>query len=183
MDNQSIEKPVHLIFVGPIDQAGVQRLGQGLNAALNDQATSIHLMLQSAGGTVGDGVCLYEIFSCLPVALTAYNCGAVCSAATIAYLGAPKRVTSGSGLFMIHPTNYSPQFASSGTLGRLADAAILEDNRIEAIYNKHLALTEDQKAAHKTGDLWLSAEIAKEVGLATDIGDYRLPPGTRPYFI
>src|SRR5690348_5251045 len=138
MANKLPEKPVYLVFVGPIDQAGVQRLALALNAALSDQNTDFHIMLQSAGGTVGDGVALYEILRCLPVTVTAYNCGQVCSAAVLAYLGAVKRVATTTSLFMIHLTHFSPQFASSGALGRLADTAALEDARIEQIYARHL---------------------------------------------
>jgi ATP-dependent protease ClpP protease subunit len=84
---------------------------------------------------------------------------------------------------MIHPTHYSPQFAYSGALSRLADAAGLEDARIEQIYSQHITLTPEQKAVHQVGDLWLGAEAAVKSGIATEIGDFSPPPGTRPYFI
>jgi ATP-dependent Clp protease protease subunit len=183
MASQIADKPVFLVFVGAIDQAGVHRLAQAMNAALTDQHTAFHIMLQSAGGTVGDGVALYEIFRALPVAVTTYNCGQVCSAAVIAYLGGEERLTSTTALFMIHPTHFSPQFAFSGMLGQLAQTAALEDARIEQIYSRHLKLTEEQRAIHAASDLWLGAEDALKVGLATGIGGFQIPVGTRPYFV
>lgn len=177
------EKAVYLVFVGSIDQANVQKLGQMINAALNDNNTAFHIMLQSAGGTVGDGIALYEIFRSLPVALTTYNCGQVCSAAVIAYLGAEKRIATTSALFMIHPTHFSPQFASSGALGRLADTAALEDARIEQIFSRHIKLTAEQKTVHSMSDLWFGADAAVKAGVATEIGDFVIAPGSRPYFV
>ena len=181
--NQSPEKAVYLVFVGPIDQQNAQRIGQSLNAALSDGNSQIHLMIQSAGGGVGEGVFLYEILRSLPVAVTTYNCGQVCSAAVLAFLGGQSRVCSTSGLFMIHPTHFSPQFAFSGTLMRLADTALLEDARIEEIYGRHITLSSEQKAVHAVSDLWLGADEAMKIGLATEVGGFSIPPGYRPYFI
>ena len=47
----------------------------------------VHLLFQSNGGTVGDGLCLYNFFRSLPISLTFYNTGSVASVAAIAYLG------------------------------------------------------------------------------------------------
>lgn len=176
-------KTVHLIFAGVIDQAGAQRICQGLNAAMSDGVGHVHLMLQSAGGNVGDGVFLYNIFRSAPIGLTLYNGGQVCSSATIAFLGARSRIASPACLFMMHPTHFSPQFASGEMLGRLNATAAMEDARINAIFSEHLTLTDEQRATLKSADLWLHADDAVAAGLATSIGDFDIPKGERSYFL
>src|SRR5215217_2667776 len=51
----------------------------------------VHMLFQSNGGTVCDGVCLYNFFRSLPISLTLYNTGSVAPVAVVAYLGAHER--------------------------------------------------------------------------------------------
>ena len=183
MTDASTENPVHFVFVGAMDQDGAHRIGQAINAALSDNKTHIHLMVQSLGGQSGDGVFIYNILRTIPVHVTTYNCGHAMSAGATAFLGGAVRVASPSALFMVHKTHYSPQFATSATLNRLADAALSDDQRLEMILGQHIKFTPEQQAGHATGDLWLNADSALECGLATAIGEFTIPPGTRPYFI
>jgi ATP-dependent Clp protease, protease subunit len=68
---------VYLTFCSAIDQASVGRLLLALDVATQRNAQEVHLLFQSTGGTVGDGVCLYNFLRTLPVKLTLYNVGSV----------------------------------------------------------------------------------------------------------
>src|SRR5213080_2998307 len=91
-------------FAGPIDQAAVQRALSNLATASGTGVKHVHLLFQSLGGTVGDGVCLYNVFRALPFDLTLYNAGSVQSIAVISYLGAKRRKASTHATFAIHRT-------------------------------------------------------------------------------
>jgi ATP-dependent Clp protease protease subunit len=106
------------VFCGQIDQAALQRIFQNLSLATNPALNikSVHLLFQSSGGFVGDGVCLYNFFRSFPVDLTLYNVGSVLSIATIAYLGAKTRKASARAMFGIHRSIMTPQAATSADL-------------------------------------------------------------------
>jgi hypothetical protein len=53
-------REVWALFGGIIEQASVSRFFAGFTAAAANQVGHIHLLFQSTGGTVSDGVCLYN---------------------------------------------------------------------------------------------------------------------------
>ena len=93
---QQLQPPndVYGVFVGAIDQLAVGRLANAANVAFNNDVTHIHLAFQTMGGSVADGVALYNLFRAIPTPLTLYNIGSVASAGVIAYLGAATRAAS-----------------------------------------------------------------------------------------
>lgn len=172
-----VTNSVYAVFAGPIDQAAVQRIFAGITTATANKIESIHLLFQSYGGTVSDGVCLYNFFRSLPLNLILYNVGNVSSAATIAFLGANKRKTSAYATFMIHRTQSPAQAATAERLHAITHSVIADDERTEAILRSGLTLTEDQWAVHKSADLWLTAKEAVTCGLA-EIEEFAPPAQT-----
>lgn len=173
---------VYAVFAGPIDQAAVQRMFAGVTGASQNKIENIHLLFQSFGGTVSDGVCLYNFFRALPLNLTLYNVGNVSSAATIAFLGAKKRKASAFATFMLHRTQSPAQSATSERLHAITHSVVADDERTEAILRQHLTLSDDQWAVHRNADLWLTAKEAAACGLA-EIGEFAPPPQTQIFNI
>jgi ATP-dependent protease ClpP protease subunit len=172
---------VYATFAGGIDTASAQRIMQGLATAMNMRVKRVHLLFQSWGGAVGDGVCLYNFFRALPIELTLYNTGNVGSIATIAFVGAEKRKASTYAAFMIHRTSISPQSASASRLKSAAKIAALDDTRTEAILRDRTKLSEDHWKEIEYHDLTLSAKEAVEVGIADEIAEFAPPIGTQIY--
>jgi ATP-dependent Clp protease protease subunit len=151
-------KEVYSIFAGPIEQQSVQRIANGLATVSSTGVDQLHLIFQSAGGLIGDGICLYNLFKALPFEMAIYNIGSIQSIAVVAFLGAKVRKASRSATFMIHRSYASPLAATSDRLQAMANGLILDDERCERILREHINLDEDQWATHKVADLWLSAE-------------------------
>jgi ATP-dependent Clp protease, protease subunit len=172
-----VTNSAYAVFAGPIDQAAVQRIFAGITTGTANKLESIHLLFQSYGGAVSDGVCLYNFFRSLPLDLTLYNVGNVSSAATIAFLGAKKRKTSAYATFMIHRAQSPAQAATAERLHAIAHSVIADDERIEAILRSGLTLSEDQWTVQKSADLWLTAKEAVTCGLA-EIGEFAPPAQT-----
>jgi ATP-dependent Clp protease, protease subunit len=170
---------VWAIFCGTILEVTTQRLVDCLTTAMASNVKRVHILFQSAGGTVGDGVFLYNMFRALPIPVTLYNAGQLSSAAVIAYLGAKGRKTSASGTFMIHRSTNSSQFATSSKLQHLAKALVLDDERTEAILRNHVTMPDELWTELKYNDLYLSGKEAIKFGIADDIGDFAPPPGTQ----
>jgi ATP-dependent Clp protease, protease subunit len=172
---------VYLTFCSGIDQASVGRLMLAFNIATQRGAECIHMLFQSTGGTVGDGVCLYNFFRTFPIKLTLYNVGSVQSIAAVAYLGAKERVTSANAIFAFHRTSISPQYAMAFALKNYAETVGIDDRRTEEILRFHVKWGDEKWAHLDRADLWVSAQEAVDFRIADKIGDFSPPPGTVIY--
>lgn len=171
---------LYAAFAGDIGPASVQRIIAGAATAMAHSTQRLHLAFQSTGGYIGDGVCIYNYFKALPLPLTLYNIGTVSSIATVAYLGAKERKASAHATFMMHRT-HSQEPTTAGRLKSLAQTFRLDNQRTDAILREHLHLSRSQWRELDRHELTLSAREALDVGLATEVGEFAPPPGTRIY--
>jgi len=167
------------MFVGNIDQAAVQRLANAFATASANGVTEVHLLFQSVGGGIGEGICLHNLFQTVPFDLTLYNIGCVSSIAVVAYLGSNRRKTSAYATFMIHRTQTTTQAANTQTIKAFAESAVLFDRNTEAILRKHINMPEEKWAHFNHNDLWFSAEEALKVGISQEIAEFAPPSNTR----
>ena len=179
----TLPSEVYAIFCGDIAQVTAQKVVQGLTVAMGAKVKHVHLLFQSAGGYVGDGVFLYNLFRSVPIELTLYNFGQISSAGVVAYLGGKRRKTTKSGTFMFHRSTNSPQFATATKLNHVAKSLILDDQRTETIVRQHVNLPDELWQAIAHHDVYLSGEEAVKFGLATEIGEFSPPAGTQVYNI
>jgi ATP-dependent Clp protease protease subunit len=180
--NPPLPPEVYVVFCASIDQSSVQKILGGVTNAVTQNVKEIHMLFQSVGGTVGDGIALYNFFQALTIDLTLYNVGQVSSAALIAYLGAKKRKVSAYASFMTHRTT-SPAIAlEGGKLRAMTESVILDDKRTEAILRKHITMPEEKWTALED-NLWLSAQDAVKFGIADEIAEFAPPPNTKLFNI
>ncbi len=173
---------VYAIFCGPIDQASTQRILNGLSNASVQNVKEAHLIFQSLGGSVGEGIALYNFFKALTFDLTVYNIAQVSSAALIAYLGAKKRKVSRYATFMTHRTTAPATAMEASKLKSVIESVTFDDQRTEAILRQHITMPDDKWAALDS-DLWLSAEDAVKFGLADEIAEFAPPQGNKIFHI
>ncbi len=173
------------VFCGAIDQNSVYRILQSLTMATipNHNIREAHILFQSTGGSVADGICLYNFLRAMTVDVTLYNVGSVQSIAAIAYLGAKKRKTSARATFMLHRTTVGAQFATAGGLKAITDSILLDDARTESILRDHVTMTDDQWAVLKYHDLFFSGEEAVQMGFAHEVGEFSPPSGRQIFFV
>jgi ATP-dependent protease ClpP protease subunit len=170
------------VFCDDINSGSAGRIVVGVSTAQGGGTKRLHLMFQSWGGFVGDGVMLYNYFraqSGLEIAL--YNSGQVASAAVTAYLGAKRRITSKSALFMLHKAQNTQQSAPASRLERVAKNLLLDDARIEAIYRQHIKMPDKLWEEWQYHDVYLTGEEAVDYGIATEIGEFAPPAGFMIY--
>jgi ATP-dependent Clp protease protease subunit len=166
---------------GVLDQAATQRILAGFSAASQQAVLKIHIMFQSSGGAVGEGVCLYNFLRNLPIDLTIYNMGLVASVGVIAYLGAPKRKVNRSSHFMLHRTQTTAQSATTQALKAYVQSAVLFDKTTEAILRENIDMPAEMWTHFDHHDLWLSADDAVKFGIADEVADFAPPFGTTVY--
>jgi ATP-dependent Clp protease protease subunit len=175
---QPLPKEVYAIFSGEINGASVQRIINGVTSVMG-QVEHIHLLFQSNGGYIGDGICLYNFFRALTLDLIIYNGGSVGSIAAIAFLGAKTRKTSKFGTFMIHRSHWSANAATAARLQEAAESLRIDDARTEAILRNHIILSDEQWTALNYKNLTFGAEEAVKIGFAIEIAEFTPPPGAR----
>jgi len=178
-----IPEVIYAVFRGGIEQATAQKVVNSLAVAMGAKAKHVHLLFQSAGGYVGDGVFLYNFFRSIPIELTLYNVGQISSAGVTAYLGAKIRKTSKSATFMLHRCINSPQFATATKLQRVAETLVLDDKRTDEIVRTHVKLPDELWKELQYHDVYLSGEEAVQFGLADGIADFAPPAGTQVFNI
>lgn len=174
-------KIAYAIFYGSIEQASGQKVVNQLTGGIAAKIEHVHVLFQTAGGYVADGVFLYNLFRTIPIEITLYNAGQINSAGVIAYLGAKNRVTSKSATFMIHRSTKSPQYATAAELGHAGKTLVLDDERTEAILRNHVTFPPKMWTALRSHDIYITGEEAVKFGLATAIGEFGPPPGTPVY--
>lgn len=171
------------MFCGEINQITSQKFVNVLAIAGGGKVKHVHLLFQTAGGYIGDGVFLYNLFRSIPIELTLYNVGQIASAGVVAYLGANGRKTSQSATFMVHKGTNSAQFATASTLQKLADGLILDDQRIEKIIRDHVNFPPELWEKLNHSDVYLSGQQALEDGIADEIREFSPPAGVHVFNI
>lgn len=176
--------PVYATLAGPITPETIRMIVAGVTGATQRGYTVAHVMLQSHGGAIGDGVMLYNLFRAFPIELHLYNGGMIASIAVTAFLGAKHRHVSRHGRFMIHKVHGSAQAGTTGTkMAELAKGALAEDRRIEAIIRENTNIPKKMWAAHKNHDVFFTPEEAVAYGLATDVREFDVPAGVQVFNI
>lgn len=171
-------KEIWVTCVGVLDVQIAKSFSQLLVNAASDNVTRIHALIQSPGGTINEGIFLYEFFRSFPVEVVAYNAGHIGSASLSAYLGARKRYVCSNGTFLVHRSKPAP--VNTWTLPyiqTIVDGLQIEDARTEAVLRSNSRLTEKQWSIFFSGcDLTLDANTAIDVGIAHAIGSF-MPAG------
>ncbi len=176
-----IPEEVYCVFCSTIDQNSVQRIFNAVAIATQKQVKHAHILFQSIGGSVGDGICLYNFLRKAPIDITLYNMGSVQSIATVAYLGAKHRKVHSSGTFMLHRTSGPPQPMTMQGLQATATAVGIDDNRTEVILKDSIELSPENWDAIRSNQFWLTAEEAIKCKLAEAMGEFSPPTGAQIY--
>ena len=165
---------------GDVNSDMVRRVFDAVADMTEDRITTAHILIQSNGGYVSDGICLYNYLSKLPIRIVTYNAGAVASIAVILYLAGEQRYASDTARFMVHKSHASaPHGARPDALRIIVEGLQADDARTEQILREHVEFTEHHWQIHAYSDLHLTADEALAVGMINEIRDFVPPKGQR----
>jgi ATP-dependent Clp protease, protease subunit len=178
-------KTAYIGYCGLIDAAGVTKIAQAVNSAVNAPYQDIYLCLTSNGGYMGDGIYLYNHLKALPLPITIHNTGTVASIATTLFMGVKTRFCSPHGMFMMHPVAVGAKGQSMAIkpLQESLQAAITDEDRTEAILRAHTKLPDGILAQRRETDVYITAKDALGYGLVDKICDFTLPAGEKIFQI
>jgi ATP-dependent Clp protease protease subunit len=175
---KTLEHDAFFVLSGDVNSDMVRRIFEAADS-MTQHATA-HLLLQSHGGYVSDGICLYNLLRKLPVEIVMYNAGAVASIAVIVFLAGRHRKASASARFMIHKSQTSsPSEIGPQALQVIVDGLRADDLRTEQILKQQLRLSAAHWDVHACSDLHLTSNEALQVGLIDEIADFAPTRGKR----
>lgn len=132
--------------------------------ALDDGTSPVHVMIDSIGGDLFDGIAIHNMLQALGERCTARIVGACFSAASVAACGAHRVEMADNALFMIH----NPWTFAAGDSDELRKVAEMMDKAFESIvasYNRR-ALTVDDAELRRmiNAETWLTPPEALAAG-------------------
>ncbi|WP_426114374.1 ATP-dependent Clp protease proteolytic subunit [Massilia sp. PWRC2] len=167
-------------LTGDVNSDMVHRVFEAVAEMAADGLDTAHVLLQSNGGYVSDGLCLYNFLANSPVEFVMYNGGAVASIAVIVYLAGQRRYASETARFMVHKSHATASpGARPDALNIIVEGLRADDARTESILRKHIELAPEQWAIHQYSDLHLNAGDARVAGMIAAVGDFAPPKGAR----
>ena len=131
---------------------------------------NIKLRINSPGGSVFDGLAIYNVLSDVRDKLTVEIDGLAASIASVIALAGGHKVMREGTLFMIH----SPfTFAIGGADDLRKEAEVLDqiEDQIISIYEKNSNLNVETIKALVKAETWMNAETAKEYGFIDETVD------------
>ena len=177
-DKAKMSKEAWFTLSGDVNSDMVHRVFEAVGHMTEDGIATAHVLVQSNGGYVSDGLCLYNFLSKSPIEFVMYNGGAVASIAVIMYLSGKRRYASETARFMVHKSHAT---ASPGSrpdaLNIIVEGLRADDARTESILRKHVELSPEQWAIHQYSDLHLNSRDAKTAGMINDVVDFAPPKG------
>jgi ATP-dependent Clp protease protease subunit len=180
MSEESVKKETDAYFTlsGDVNSDMVHRVFEAVSGMSEHGVDTAHVLVQSNGGYVSDGLCLYNFMSNAPVNFVMYNAGAVASIAVILFLAGSRRYASETARFMVHKSHATASpGARPDALNIIVEGLRADDARTESILRKHVDLTPEQWGVHQYSDLHLTARDAKVAGMITDVADFAPPKG------
>jgi ATP-dependent Clp protease, protease subunit len=169
---------IYMTFAGVIDQQATQRIFGAFAQAINNHFGRVHLLVQSGGGGIEDGIAIYNYLRNLPLEIITYNCGGVSSIAVLIYLaGKPRRATA-DATFMLHRTTTNCANATVDELESFVASGKLHNANTEAILRRHLKVPEGLWAHVDRGaSVTISGQEALDYGFCHEFAPFAPPPG------
>jgi ATP-dependent Clp protease, protease subunit len=180
---RSLTPDLYAVLSSTLDSSAMPRILASFGNASQNNVQHLHVLFQSTGGVVHEGIRLYNFFKNFSIDLILYNMGVVSSVAVIPYLGAKTRKVSRHATFMIRRTQTTNQVTNNDTVEAPADSVVLFDETAEAILREHINMPANRWAHFSRNDLWFSAEQAVKYGIAHEIGDFAAPADAKIWTI
>jgi ATP-dependent Clp endopeptidase proteolytic subunit ClpP len=130
--------------------------------------TSVLLRINSPGGSVIDGLAIYDAISRLPQKVTSRIEGIAASMASVIALAADEVIMSENSLYMIHNV-WGGEVGESDDLRKAADLMDKMGERLVNIYVSKSGQSEEQIRAWMDEETWFNSSEAVEAGFINSV--------------
>ncbi len=173
---------IYIKFSSPINQQTSQNLMNFLSTQVNTGQKEFYFLISSPGGSVNDGIVLYNFIRAVPAKVIMHNIGAIDSIATVIFLSANERYCNPHSSFLFHGVGIDI------TQGHRVDEKILKEqlvmierdqNNISNIISERTKLKEVDIKEMFFRAKTKNPEEAKEMGIVSEIKEAKIPEGSQ----
>lgn len=171
---------VYVSFSSEINPSTNESLIAVMSNCANQQVKQVYLLLSGPGGTVREGLNLYNILRAMPFELITHNVGNVDSITNAVFLAGNKRYATSNATFMFHGVGYSIQnqrFEQKELEERL-DSLLSDQRRIGDIIAQHTKLSGGEVADLFRQAQTRDAQYAVDKGIIHEIRDVQIVAGS-----
>ena len=171
---------VYVSFAAEVNQTTTEGL-LGLCANLANQGIkTVYLLISSLGGSVTNGITIYNVLRAMPFKLVTHNVGSVNSIANLIFLAGETRYSTPNSTFMFHGVGFdviqAMRFEEKNLRERL-DSIVADQRKIGAIISERSSLKPEEVQELFREAVTRDPGYAKEKGIIHDIIEARIPPG------
>lgn len=173
---------IYVKFSSPINPQTSQNLMNFLSQQINNGQKEFYFLFASQGGSVNDGVVLYNFMRALPAKIIMHNIGAIDSIANVIFLAAEERYCNPNSSFLFHGVGFDiiqPIRMDEKDLKEKIAIIERDQKSIAGIISERTKLKEDQVMEMFLRAKTKNPEEAKDLGLIKDIKLAQVPEGSQ----
>lgn len=173
------QKPVCISFMSPVMNQTASAFMAALANVVNEGHDDVHVFLSTPGGSVADGIAVYNFMMALPVHISTYNLGTVDSIGNVVFQGGRYRVAAPTSRFMFHGVGFDIQQARFELKELRERSQNIENDQsmIADILVRHTNLGSEDVERLFLEAAFISSMDAKDRGIVNEVADVSLPPG------
>lgn len=169
---EQVEKRADLYIFGSISSYPWREKDKDAYAIVKElqdlDVDEIHVFINSTGGSVAEGVAIYNVLKSHHAKVYTYDSGFVCSAASVVFMAGDERIMYTSSVLMIHNAWTYVQGNAAALRKQAEDLEIITQLAINA-YMEKVSMPEEEIKMLMDNETWILPEKAKEYGFATKI--------------
>jgi len=176
----------YIKFYAPVTQNTAIQLQQVLEQLLRQGLTKLHLLLSTPGGSVHDGISLYNFLKGLPIETCTYNFGSVDSIGVVLFCAGSQRFSVPNARFLLHPVAmqvFSNQIFDEPGIEEKINALKADQKNIANVISETTgkSVNEILEFIHKRTTF--DPDAALEMRLVTEIKQSLIPAGANLFSI
>jgi len=177
------KKTAYVSFSAQIDPTTTESLIAQLAKLANEGVEHVYLALSTPGGSVMNGLNIYNILRAMPFEVTTHNVGNVASIGNAIFLAGDERYACPNTTFMFHGVGFDIKNQRLGEreLREKLNNVLEDQKRIGAIIEERTRLTSRKAAGLFSRGQTKDTAFAVSTGIIDDIRDLKIPKGSPIY--
>jgi ATP-dependent protease ClpP protease subunit len=172
--------PTYVSFSAEINPNTTESLIAVLAQQVAQGVQDVHLLLSTPGGSVMNGMNLYNVLRALPLTLTTHNVGNVDSIGNAVFLAGEHRYACPHSTFMFHGVGFDGQPGlrfEERQLREMLGGLQADQKRIASVIEERTSLSGDDAEALFLEAQTKDATYAIGTGIVHEVKDVQIPPG------
>jgi len=169
---------VYVSFSAQIAPQTTEVLIGQLSQFVNEGIPKVHLLISTPGGSVMDGLNIYNVLKGMPIELTTHNVGNVDSIGNAIFQAGDRRFACPRSTFMFHGVGFDidgRHRLEEKTLRERLDSLNADQRRVGAIIEEHSNLSGPEIERLFLEQTTKDAAAALDAGLIDEICDVSIP--------